>query len=148
MNNFLIATPFARCYARRLSRGIITLAILMAPCFKASASDSAMEFLLTDGTVKSIPSANLEMTFTADSLIASDGVNSVEIPLTNLSKFYFSDSSTGIENLPVSANLYSVSDLNGIDYGHYGSLDEMRGNLPKGVYVINNGIETFKIVVK
>ncbi|MDE6272816.1 MAG: hypothetical protein K2M31_07400 [Muribaculaceae bacterium] len=148
MKNFKPATFFARCSARRFSRGIIIFSLVSPLALMASAQVNSLEFKLLDGSAISISSKNLEMTFTESSLIASDGSTELEIPLNQLYKFYFSDALTSIESIMTAGSGYSAVDLGGVNYGEYDSLEDMKTNLPAGVYVINNGSETFKVIVK
>ena len=102
-----------------------------------------------DGTTTTMTANGLTLTFSDGQLYATNGTESWSLPLSGLSKMYFSN--TDAISLPLSeigegeVDIYSTS---GISMGKYQSIDEARKHLKKGVYVVKDGSRTLKITIR
>lgn len=128
---------------------LFLLTILSVMSLTAFADDGAsdMIFKFQDGSEQSIGAENLEMTFDDGSIIADNGVISLNIPLSNLQQFYFG-SSAGIETLAQEQSDWSVYDLDGKYVGKFSNLNMCRGHLQTGIYIAKNTTATIKIALK
>ena len=123
---------------------LLIIGLLMALNANMRAADyNYLVFTMTDGTTQSIAVTGLQLSFTNGNLAATNGTETLTIPLTNMEKMAFSnDTTTGISfTLDTSTN-------EGCDYY---SLDGRRLNskpTQTGVYIVKAGTKTYKVTVK
>lgn len=132
------------------SLAIAAFAAIMASSLPAYAAETeVMSFEDKEGTVTSITAQGLTITIAGGTLVADNGTDKLEMPLSSLSSFFFgsaasvNDASADAAQGPVDA--YGV----GGEYaGRFVSVKECMGSLAPGVYVLRTKSETFKIAVK
>lgn len=115
----------------------------------ANAQYLSMQFNTADGGEHLIGLEGLEIVYTPETLVATQGANRLELPLGQLVSMQFT-TLAGIENLQIdSLNDVEAFDLNGVSYGRFDSFESLKSSLANGIYVVKakNG-ETFKINVK
>lgn len=113
------------------------------------AADLTMVFECSDGKSQTIVSENLEMIFSNDSLIASNGINTLEIPLSKLTRFFFSDSNTGVTGIGGEETIkIEVATISGVNLGTFESMEAVRESLPEGIYLINVDGSTHKMIIR
>ena len=108
-------------------------------------------FETANGTKTSV--AVSEMTITiADGQLTVGGQS---FALSELSKMYFSTTTTGITNVNVDDNdnlndngYADVYDLNGRKVLSSSQLSTLNSQLSKGIYIVKSGSKTYKIAVK
>ncbi len=122
---------------------ILSLLIGLASNMKA-ADYNYLVFTMTDGTTQSITVTGLQLSFTDGYLTATNGTETLTIPLTDMQKMAFSnDATTGINH---TASLPSDGDVMS-----YYTLDGRKLNgkpTYKGVYIVKTNTKTYKVTVK
>ena len=112
-----------------------------------------LTFQQTDGTLTSMTTSSLTMTFADGKLIATNGSESKEITVANLTSMFFSETNatTGLNKVAVTdadgeVEAYS---LQGVSVGKFSNLKSLKESLTVGVYIVKatNG-KNSKIVVK
>lgn len=109
-----------------------------------------LTFEQADGTLQTVSVESLVLTFTDGKLIATNADGTLSLPLTDLSKMFFSTSgTTGITaeelNADEEVEVYSAS---GILMGKYDNLEAARQSLHRGIYIIKTNQSTKKITIK
>ena len=127
---------------------ILLFVLLMIGTCASYADDYTYPYLVfetADGTKTSV--AVTEMTITiADGQLSVGGQT---FSLSDLSKMYFSTTTTGIANVNVDDNSFvDVYDLNGRKVLSNSQLSILNSQLPKGIYIVKSGSKTYKIAVK
>ncbi len=134
-------------------RKSLIISILLAGASLTSYADNTLQmvFQTADGSTKSIDANALSITIDNGNLIANNGGSSLQFALTNLTKMYFTNGSSGID-LPVAGlnngpvKIYSLS---GVYEGEFESVADASNALTPGTYVIKtNDDKTLKIIVK
>ena len=114
---------------------IITLAM---SCMLLTLSATDYKFLTlesVDGSLRSVSAIGLTLTFSDGNLVASDGT---VIPLSNLSKMYFTETSGISETTTIKSGYISVYSLTGMSMGTFSSTSAMTSALPAGIYIIKD----------
>lgn len=121
-----------------------------ALALSASAAEyPVMSFETADGSVQSVSSDNLTMSFSAESLFADHSGGRLEIPVSNLRKFYFvADPSSVVAPGAETDGSVEVFSATGIGMGRYASEADAKSSLPAGLYVMKSASRTFKTIVK
>ena len=129
----------------------LTFAVLSGFVFPiaATAQYESMQFITTEGEEYLIPLSGLEIVFSDNgNMVATQNDRVLEIPVSDLVSMQFSEKETGIDVLANDENM-EVFGINGISYGHFNSLEQMRHTLNPGTYVIRkSNSATFKITLK
>lgn len=98
----------------------------------------------SDGAEQSFTTSGLTITFSSGNMVLNENGTSTTISLAGLSKMFFSDEASGIENID---KLLSSAD-NTVVYDLQGRKVTTLTTLPKGVYIVKQGDRSFKITVK
>ncbi len=95
-----------------------------------------LSFELADGSVTSLSVDGLTLTFSNGNLVSNDGTT---IPLTSLSKMFFSETS-GIAQISSNSTNGKVEVYNpsGAKVGVFSDSQEAKSNLPKGIYIFKD----------
>lgn len=97
---------------------------------------TAMTFKSADGTTHSIGSTGLKIEFVDGSLVATNGTETLTLPLTSLATMEFTGENSGINDissdLEGELTLYTTA---GIGCGTFKSLDAAKSSLPQGIYI-------------
>ena len=107
-----------------------------------------LTFQMTDGTVQSVAVDDLTIAFSDGQLVATNADGSQTFTLTELSKMYFSTTSTAIEDVTASEAAVEVYTVQGVSKGTFDSMQTAKASLGKGIYIIKCDGSTFKIAVK
>ena len=104
-------------------------------------------FTLNDGTTQNIVAQGTSLTFSNGNLTATNGTNTLTIPLADLKKMVFSNEGTsGIGNAgnakALTDNVSEIYDLQGHKVG------TQLSTLKKGVYIVKSASKTYKKIVK
>ena len=132
-------------------RKILFILSLSVASATAMANYNSMEFKYTDGTVKTIGTDGLTITFVNSELIVVNSQGeSIAVPASSLVSMQFTeDDEAGVASINLNNNGFEVYNLEGVNYGKFNSLQEARASLSKGVYLIKNAKgETIKIVLE
>lgn len=131
-----------------LSIVIAVLAVLL-PAAAASYEYPYLSFTDSSAQVHSIGVDGLSVHFADGKLIATNGTESLELPLADLAEFHFAKDASALREIgAVAAEPVKVHTVDGIDAGTFGSCSEAAAALAPGLYIISNGRETVKILVK
>lgn len=132
----------------RLSSAL-TLYAMSFGVINAEDTSAFLSFERTDGTVVSVSSDNLSISFTNGNLVADNGSENVTVALSDLRRFYFAATSGAQIPAVSSAEVeYSIYGTNGVLLDTVRDLAECSAKLPAGVYIVKSSDRTFKIVVK
>jgi hypothetical protein len=107
-------------------------------------------FTLTDGTTKAVTATDLNIAFSNDNLVATNGSETLAtLPLNTLTKMEFSTSgeggATGIESISVDQ---LVTDDATVIYDMQGRQMPRGAQLPQGVYILKNNDRTLKVHIR
>lgn len=130
---------------------VFITAVMVLIGMSVSAEDyNYLTFETSSGTTTSVALSNLKITFANGKLVAVNSATSTTLTLSELSKMYFSNtSSTGIESVSTSGNApVKVYTVTGMYMGEFATINEATQNLKKDVYVVKADDKTFKIAVK
>ena len=127
---------------------ILLFVLLMIGTCASYADDYTYPYLVfetADGTKTSVAVTDGTITI-ADGQLTMGGQT---FSLSDLSKMYFSTTTTGIANVNVDDNSFvDVYDLNGRKVLSNSQLSILNSQLPKGIYIVKSGSKTYKIAVK
>lgn len=110
-----------------------------------------MAFLSTDGSICTMDAEGLEMTVAGGNLIVTNGTDSHEFTLTDLSKMYFTGEAALKELLSDSEadQAVTVFTADGRAAGKFESAAKAVNSLPAGIYLVSTASgKNFKIAVK
>ena len=124
---------------------MMILTLLCALYLGARAADyNYLVFTLNDGSEQAIVANGLNITFTDGNLVAATASETLAtIPLATLQKMQFSESTTGISDLPTDGD----DDIKAI-YDLQGRMMPLDTQLPKGTYIVKTSSRTLKVTVK
>jgi hypothetical protein len=124
---------------------MMILTLLCALYLGARAADyNYLVFTLNDGSEQAIVANGLNITFTDGNLVAATASETLAtIPLATLQKMQFSESTTGISDLPTDSD----DDIKAI-YDLQGRMMPLDTQLPKGTYIVKTSRRTIKVHVK
>lgn len=124
---------------------MMILTLLCALYLGARAADyNYLVFTLNDGSEQTIVANGLNITFTDGNLVAATASETLAtIPLATLQKMQFSESTTGISDLPTDGD----DDIKAI-YDLQGRMMPLDTQLPKGTYIVKTSRRTIKVHVK
>lgn len=110
-----------------------------------------LNFTKSDGTETSISVTNLTMTVSDGNLLLTNDSGSQTFALADLTKMYFSATSTGITDVnadDATAGEVKAFTLSGVFMGSYDSAAEAKAQLKPGVYLLKSESKTTKTVVQ
>ena len=124
---------------------MMILTLLCALYLGARAADyNYLVFTLNDGSEQAIVANGLNITFTDGNLVAATASETLAtIPFATLQKMQFSESTTGISDLPTDGD----DDIKAI-YDLQGRMMPLDTQLPKGTYIVKTSRRTIKVHVK
>lgn len=124
---------------------MMILTLLCALYLGARAADyNYLVFTLNDGSEQAIVANGLNITFTDGNLVAATASETLAtIPLATLQKMQFSESTTGISDLPTDGD----DDIKAI-YDLQGRMMPLDTQLPKGTYIVKTSRRNIKVHVK
>ena len=124
---------------------MMILTLLCALYLGARAADyNYLVFTLNDGSEQASVANGLNITFTDGNLVAATASETLAtIPFATLQKMQFSESTTGISDLPTDGD----DDIKAI-YDLQGRMMPLDTQLPKGTYIVKTSRRTIKVHVK
>lgn len=120
--------------------------LMLAVAFTVNAAEPLSLVLETnDGTQYSVDASGLKMTVADGQLLIGDK----SFSLTSLSKMYFSGKMSDIEDVAkaMAQSPVTVYTLSGQSLT-FPDMTTARANLSKGIYIVTNGVESYKIAVE
>ena len=132
-----------------MRRLLLTMA-LMATAFGVAKADDYgfLTFEDSNGAGQSVVAVGTRITFADGNIIATNGTSIVSMPLSKLARVYFSDTSTGVEGVIADRGEAEVTTASGVSVGHFSTTGQMRAALAKGVYIVRQNGNAFKIAVR
>lgn len=132
-----------------MKRTLISMLTLLAVTAASADNYSYLAFQTADGSTRSIGVESLEMTFSDGKLIASNGTESLEISVADLSRMFFSSEATAIKDISLDADSpVKVYTVEGVCVGNYDNMASASANMGKGVYIVKGEKTTHKITVR
>lgn len=102
----------------------------------------------SDGTAQSFLADGLQITYSGSSATFTASSSSATFALSDLSTMYFASNPTAIRDIEAQTDrLTDVYTTAGIYLGRYAGTEAMKGNLPKGVYIMKNKGVTTKVSI-
>lgn len=127
---------------------LVALSLLSVAAMQAD-SYSHLTFQKKDGSCLSFPVASLAMVVSGEKLLVYAGSENSAIDVSDLSCMYFSTADvTGIQEVEKKVGMLEVYSLQGVKYGCFESMEEMRSSVPAGVYVIRQQGKTQKMIIR
>lgn len=141
-------TSYKKVRLMKKKIALVALSLLSVAAMQAD-SYSHLTFQRKDGSCLSFPVASLAMVVSGEKLLVYGGGKNGELGLSDLSCMYFSTADvTGIQDVEKKAGVLEVYSLQGVKYGCFESMEEMRSCVPAGVYVIRQQGKTQKIIIR
>ena len=130
---------------------ILLLVLLMIGTCASYADDYTYPYLVFE----TAGGAKTSVTISEGTITIADGqltIGGHTFALSDLSKMYFSTTTTGIAEVAVDDNLndngcVNVYDLNGRKVLSEGDSESL-SSLPKGIYIVKSGRKTYKVAIK
>ncbi len=129
---------------------ILFLLCCVVSSLHASADDyNYLVFTATDGTETSFATGRLKITFSDGMLVASNADGTQRFVITDLSKMYFSSTTTAVGHVETAVNdaPVTVYTVTGVKLGVFDSADAARQQLKSGIYLFKTKLETHKTIV-
>ncbi|MGI6231760.1 MAG: hypothetical protein ACOYJF_02790 [Prevotella sp.] len=129
---------------------ISTLLLCVALSLPIMADDySYLNVKSADGTVTSLSVTNLKITFSNGKLVATNDSGTTSLTLSDLSQMYFSNTSTGIDNVTdeTADEAVTAYTIAGQKVGEYKNATEATQQLPQGAYLLKSKSQTLKVLV-
>lgn len=130
---------------------LLTLCFMSA-CLLASAQQSLNLYTTSKGSVTFTFDEKPVVTFNADTLIVNTDNISVQFPFDDVEKITFEDGVTAIESIRVKEGngLVSIYNMSGVLVRKYKPENATTtvdlSALPAGIYVVNDGKRTYKVM--
>lgn len=132
-----------------MKRTLISMLTLLAVTAASADNYSYLAFQTADGSTRNIGVESLEMTFSDGKLIASNGTESLEISVADLSRMFFSSEATAIKDISLDKDSpVKVYTVEGVCVGSYDNMAGASANMGKGVYIVKGEKTTHKITVR
>lgn len=132
-----------------MKRTLISMLTLLAVTAASADNYSYLAFQTADGSTRNIGVESLEMTFSDGKLIASNGTESLEISVADLTRMFFSSEATAIKDISLDADSpVKVYTVEGVCVESYDNMAGASANMGKGVYIVKGEKTTHKITVR
>ena len=131
-------------------RKILLMALISCACLMQAGEYAYLVFTNTQGDHVSLSVNNLTMTISGSELLVTNVDGQSTLVLADLSSMQFSKDgqAQGINNVLDGDKAIDVYTPLGAKVGHYDNLLNAASLLPKGAYVISNGIISQTIVLR
>ena len=134
-----------------MKRNVLLMAMMVCAMMTYADTYSYLVFTNNGGTITSFSVTNLTLTVSGSNLQVTNDEGTVNLVLTDLAAMQFStsaDTITAIENVFDADQPVQVFSISGISLGSFGSLLEAAQQLHAGAYVISDGKNAQKIVIR
>ncbi|WP_293490470.1 hypothetical protein [Prevotella sp.] len=132
-----------------MKRTLISMLTLLAVTAASADNYSYLAFQTADGSTRNIGVESLEMTFSDGKLIASNGTESLEISVADLTRMFFSSEATAIKDISLDKDSpVKVYNVEGVCVGSYDNMASASANMGKGVYIVKGEKTTHKITIR
>lgn len=132
---------------------VFLMGLLLASMLSAWAYDYPYLSVQTaDGQVVQVAVESLVLTVVDGRLVATNGDGEQAFAVGDLTKMFFAEKDpTGVVNIVSTVNVDNMIDVysaDGVFVGRFGSNEEAKGALRKGIYVMKQNGRTYKIAVR
>lgn len=134
-----------------MKKTLLTLLAAGALALPVSADDyTYLTLTLQDNQQQSLVASGLTLTFSGSNMIATVNGTSTTFALSDLQSMAFTSEAASVDKLTVdTANgPLHVYSLQGIDFGEFDNIEQLRSQCGKGVYVVKQNGKTLKITVE
>lgn len=129
----------------------ILIGVMALAAANASAYDYPfMLFTAADGSQKTIRTENLSIRIADGKIVADNGTENLSLDLLSCSKMKFATDTQGVglTGADAASEPVEVYTLAGVHAGTFDSIEKASASLSAGIYLVNQGSETRKIIVK
>lgn len=130
-----------------MKRFILSVICVMSFFGMQAQSYDYLTFQTSDGE-QSVAALGTVITFSNGNMVVKNGQEEYTIALSNLNKFYFSDSASGIQEMEKSSEPVVVYTVSGQLIGRFSDANTAKANLPRGIYVTKGKNESNKMMVE
>ena len=117
----------------------LILTLLSGILFLKAEEYQSMQFLTVSGYEYLIPLEGLEIVYTDESLVATQGWRKLELPKSELKSMQFSSQQAAVGQIYVDRNNpVEVFDTNGISHGIFTSSEDINAGLADGIYILKH----------
>lgn len=133
-----------------MKRTTFTMLLTTAVLTSQAEDYKYLTFEKTDGTQQSITAVGLTISYSNQTLTATNGTETLTLSVADLSRMFFSnDSATGISDLSTleqdgDATVYSLSGQQVAQ----GRLSDVKALLRKGIYVVKQNGKSYKVQIR
>lgn len=128
---------------------LLTLLIVVASLTARAYDYPYLVFQTTSGAVYSMAVESLTITINGSELVATNSEETQTFALTELSKMFFSESTTGVEEVFNSdSGEVAVYAVTGAYIGNYSNASDAVKALQPGIYLLKTKSNTIKIAVR
>lgn len=127
---------------------LLFVVTLLFPTMAVAKGESWLTFSMKDKSELSVASENLSIDYNNRMLVLTSPSVNQTISIDHVKSMRFTSSPSGIIEIKedlTSGNI-ELYNLAGTKVGGFSSLDEARKNLPSGIYIINKGEKSLKII--
>lgn len=115
----------------------------------AAAETAQMVFKTVDGTSQSITAAGLDISFTDTDMVATNGTQTVTLPLSDLTSMQFTGLQSGMVSDIAKDGDVTIVNINGMMLGTYSSAADAARNLASGIYIVRYADgKTSKLIIR
>lgn len=136
---------------KTITKFILCMGLMVCPLMVQAVDYPYLVFTNTSGVTTVMSVSSLTMTVSGSSLQVTNADGSETFALTELRNMQFStngDTITALEDVIVAEQPVEVFSVVGEQIGSFDSLNDAVRNLQMGVYVIKQGKNSLKIIVK
>ena len=128
---------------------LLTLIIIVVSLTAQAYDYPYLIFQTTDGTVRAMAVESMTISISGGNLVATNSEETQTYALADLSKMFFSESTTGIEEMfSPDGGEVDVFAVTGAHLGRYANAQEATAHLKSGMYLLRSKSTTIKIVVR
>ncbi len=132
-----------------MKKALLTLFIIVASLAARAYDYPYLVFQTTDGTVHAMAVESLTIDVSGSNLVATNSEGSQTFALAELSKMFFSESVTGVEEMfSPDGGEVDVFAVTGAHLGKFAKAQEATTHLKTGIYLLKSKSATIKIVVR
>lgn len=122
--------------------------MVMSPLMAIASGESWLTFRLKDNSEISVASQNLNIDYNNGVLLLSSPSVNQTLSINNVKSMRFTTSSAGINEVigDFASGEIEFYNIGGALVGKFSSIENARKTLPAGIYIINNGEKSLKII--
>lgn len=121
---------------------------LLSPLMAFADGKTWLTFSMKDNTELSVASENLNIDYNNKMLVLTSASVNQSISIDQVKSMRFTTSPAGINEVigDLASGEIDFYNVTGTKAGRFTSVDEAKKNLPSGIYILNNGEKSLKII--